>query len=203
MVSPVTLYSTIHTPDQLAWSLTYVGGISLSPAFVVMYVMQEVGISWEDALSLVQNRRYCISPNGGFLTQLKVRTWQPWMDIGIYTLDGLTKYSQSYRNMKRSTRPTTLCNRILNNRELCRGGSGTMMMMQMLFGKIRVQPVYGKPYLWPPAETKKRMIANELTEKKRTRTQWKPEHKPLYFLIREGKIYHCRLCLLFSRPSCL
>ncbi|KAK7682407.1 hypothetical protein QCA50_014612 [Cerrena zonata] len=47
------------------------GGISLSPAFVVMYVMQDIGISWEDALSLVQNRRYCISPNGGFLTQLK------------------------------------------------------------------------------------------------------------------------------------
>ena len=25
-------------------------------------------LSWEDALHLVQNRRYCISPNGGFLT---------------------------------------------------------------------------------------------------------------------------------------
>ncbi|CAL1713354.1 unnamed protein product [Somion occarium] len=47
------------------------GGISLSPSFVVMYVMQEVGLSWEDALHMVQNRRYCISPNGGFLTQLK------------------------------------------------------------------------------------------------------------------------------------
>ena len=48
------------------------GGISLSPAFVVMYVMQHHGLSWEDALHLVQNRRYCISPNGGFLTQIKV-----------------------------------------------------------------------------------------------------------------------------------
>ncbi|EIW59595.1 phosphatases II [Trametes versicolor FP-101664 SS1] len=47
------------------------GGISLSPAFVVMYVMQHHGLSWEDALHLVQNRRYCISPNGGFLTQIK------------------------------------------------------------------------------------------------------------------------------------
>ncbi|PAV17288.1 phosphatases II [Pyrrhoderma noxium] len=26
---------------------------------------------WEDALHMVQNRRYCISPNGGFLTQIK------------------------------------------------------------------------------------------------------------------------------------
>ena len=48
------------------------GGISLSPAFVVMYVMQYYQMSWEDALHTVQNRRYCISPNGGFLTQIKV-----------------------------------------------------------------------------------------------------------------------------------
>jgi len=47
------------------------GGISLSPAFVVMFVMQYYQLSWEDALHMVQNRRYCISPNGGFLTQLK------------------------------------------------------------------------------------------------------------------------------------
>lgn len=47
------------------------GGISLSPAFVVMYVMQHLQIPWEDALHLVQNRRYCISPNSGFLTQIK------------------------------------------------------------------------------------------------------------------------------------
>ncbi|KAF7299156.1 hypothetical protein MIND_00864200 [Mycena indigotica] len=47
------------------------GGISLSPTFVVMFVMQHYQLSWEDALHLVQNRRYCISPNGGFLTQLK------------------------------------------------------------------------------------------------------------------------------------
>jgi len=47
------------------------GGISLSPSFVIMFVMQHHQLSWEDALHLVQNRRYCISPNGGFLTQLK------------------------------------------------------------------------------------------------------------------------------------
>ncbi|KAG5633540.1 hypothetical protein DXG03_007196, partial [Asterophora parasitica] len=33
--------------------------------------MQHYGISWEDALHYVQNRRYCISPNGGFMTQIK------------------------------------------------------------------------------------------------------------------------------------
>ncbi|GBE84883.1 protein-tyrosine phosphatase-like protein [Sparassis latifolia] len=47
------------------------GGISLSPAFVVMYVMQHFQLSWEDALHMVQNRRYCISPNGGFMAQIK------------------------------------------------------------------------------------------------------------------------------------
>ena len=52
----------------------FIGGISLSPAFVVMFVMQHYQLSWEDALHLVQNRRYCISPNGGFLTQIKVRS---------------------------------------------------------------------------------------------------------------------------------
>ncbi|PVF98458.1 phosphatases II [Serendipita vermifera] len=47
------------------------GGISLSPAFVVMFVMEHFQLSCEDALHLVQNRRYCISPNGGFLVQIK------------------------------------------------------------------------------------------------------------------------------------
>lgn len=50
---------------------TQAGGISLSPAFVVMFVMEHYQLSWEDALHMVQNRRYCISPNGGFLTQIK------------------------------------------------------------------------------------------------------------------------------------
>lgn len=38
-----------------------------------MFVMEQYNMSWEDALHLVQNRRYCISPNGGFLTQIKVQ----------------------------------------------------------------------------------------------------------------------------------
>jgi serine/threonine/tyrosine-interacting protein len=37
-----------------------------------MFAMQHYQLTWEDALHLVQNRRYCISPNGGFLTQIKV-----------------------------------------------------------------------------------------------------------------------------------
>jgi hypothetical protein len=48
------------------------GGISLLPAFVIMFVIQHYQLSWEDALHMVQNRRYCISPNSGSLTQIKV-----------------------------------------------------------------------------------------------------------------------------------
>ena len=51
----------------------FIGGISLAPSFVIMFIMQHLKLNWEDALHLVQNRRYCISPNGGFLTQIKVR----------------------------------------------------------------------------------------------------------------------------------
>ncbi|KAF8505353.1 phosphatases II [Hysterangium stoloniferum] len=47
------------------------GGISLSPSFVVMFVMEHHRLDYEDALHLVQNRRYCISPNNGFMTQIK------------------------------------------------------------------------------------------------------------------------------------
>jgi len=59
------------------------GGISLSPAFVIMFVMQHYQLSWEDALHLVQNRRYCISPNCGFLTQIKVCVMNDPIFMGI------------------------------------------------------------------------------------------------------------------------
>jgi protein-tyrosine phosphatase len=49
------------------------GGISLSPSFVIMYVMERFQLAWDDALQMVQNKRYCISPNNGFITQIKVR----------------------------------------------------------------------------------------------------------------------------------
>ncbi|KAG6887722.1 hypothetical protein C0995_013316 [Termitomyces sp. Mi166 len=36
-----------------------------------LYTVTYYKITWEESLHLVQNRRYCISPNGGFLTQIK------------------------------------------------------------------------------------------------------------------------------------
>ena len=59
------------------------GGISISPAFVVMFVMEHFRLSCDDALHMVQNRRYCISPNGGFLSQIKVRIHKCVGGLGI------------------------------------------------------------------------------------------------------------------------
>lgn len=47
------------------------GGISLSPAFVIMFVMEQYQMTSDQAVQLVQNKRYCISPNGGFMSQIK------------------------------------------------------------------------------------------------------------------------------------
>ncbi|KZT56359.1 phosphatases II [Calocera cornea HHB12733] len=47
------------------------GGISLSPTFVILFIMQHNSMSYTEALHYVQNKRYCISPNTGFMAQLK------------------------------------------------------------------------------------------------------------------------------------
>jgi len=47
------------------------GGISLSPAFVIMFVMEQYQMTSDEAIQMVQNKRYCISPNGGFMSQIK------------------------------------------------------------------------------------------------------------------------------------
>ena len=78
--------------------LSSLGGISLSPAFVIMFVMQHYQLSWEDALHLVQNRRYCISPNGGFLTQIKVgrkKIIRQTVDTTGNIVTGIRKHLQS------------------------------------------------------------------------------------------------------------
>jgi len=69
------------------------GGISLSPAFAIMFVMQHFRLSWEDALQYVQNRRYCISPNGGFLTQLKEweSIYRASQAVAGFSTNGLTR----------------------------------------------------------------------------------------------------------------
>lgn len=46
------------------------GGISRSAALVIGYVMERYEMSYSDALHQVQEKRFCIYPNEGFLRQL-------------------------------------------------------------------------------------------------------------------------------------
>jgi len=46
-------------------------GLSLAPAIAIMFAMHHYQLNWEDAMHMVQNRRYCISLNQGFIKQLK------------------------------------------------------------------------------------------------------------------------------------
>ncbi|XP_067011290.1 serine/threonine/tyrosine-interacting protein [Anabrus simplex] len=45
-------------------------GISRSAALVLAYIMEKYGLSCSYAFSLVQQRRFCINPNEGFMQQL-------------------------------------------------------------------------------------------------------------------------------------
>ena len=105
------------------------GGISLSPAFVVMYVMQYYQMSWEDALHTVQNRRYCISPNGGFLTQIKVK----------YVINpGPVQTDKLCRNMSQYTKRALLSLQILLDRPVSLAVSGRKTMKAMIPGKLAI-----------------------------------------------------------------
>ncbi|KAK6621132.1 hypothetical protein RUM43_011438 [Polyplax serrata] len=46
-------------------------GISRSAALVMAYIMQKYGLSSREAFTLVQQRRFCINPNEGFMAQLR------------------------------------------------------------------------------------------------------------------------------------
>uniref|UniRef100_A0A8C4PHE7 Dual specificity phosphatase catalytic domain-containing protein n=1 Tax=Equus asinus asinus TaxID=83772 RepID=A0A8C4PHE7_EQUAS len=43
-----------------------------SAAFVIAYIMETFGMKYRDAFSYVQERRFCINPNAGFVHQLQV-----------------------------------------------------------------------------------------------------------------------------------
>ncbi|XP_002730853.1 serine/threonine/tyrosine-interacting protein B-like [Saccoglossus kowalevskii] len=45
-------------------------GISRSAALVIAYVMETYGLTYRDAFRYVQQRRFCINPNEGFVHQL-------------------------------------------------------------------------------------------------------------------------------------
>ncbi|XP_029165202.1 serine/threonine/tyrosine-interacting protein-like isoform X1 [Nylanderia fulva] len=65
-------------------------GISRSAALVLAYVMETYGISHMEAYLIVQQRRFCINPNDGFMMQL--REYEP-----IYKAEKMLKRSQQNR----------------------------------------------------------------------------------------------------------
>uniref|UniRef100_A0A8C5XPS4 Serine/threonine/tyrosine-interacting protein n=1 Tax=Microcebus murinus TaxID=30608 RepID=A0A8C5XPS4_MICMU len=46
-------------------------GISRSAAFVIAYIMETFGMKYREAFAYVQERRFCINPNIGFVHQLQ------------------------------------------------------------------------------------------------------------------------------------
>jgi len=46
------------------------GGISRSAALAIAYIMEKYGLTIKDAFTLVQQNRFCINPNEGFMAQL-------------------------------------------------------------------------------------------------------------------------------------
>ncbi|XP_053800624.1 serine/threonine/tyrosine-interacting protein isoform X2 [Vidua chalybeata] len=49
-------------------------GISRSAALVIAYIMETFGVKYRDAFTYVQERRFCINPNAGFVHQLQIFT---------------------------------------------------------------------------------------------------------------------------------
>ncbi|KAK9295043.1 hypothetical protein QLX08_010523 [Tetragonisca angustula] len=72
-------------------------GISRSAALVLAYVMETYGLSQTRAYALVQQRRFCINPNEGFMAQL--REYEP-----IYQAQKTLKNGQQNLSRERTKR---------------------------------------------------------------------------------------------------
>jgi serine/threonine/tyrosine-interacting protein len=58
-----------------------VGGISRAPCFVIAYLMERQGMTFDQAYTTVQNKRFCINPTEAFFGQMKVEE----IDVGLRT----------------------------------------------------------------------------------------------------------------------
>ncbi|XP_014482246.1 PREDICTED: serine/threonine/tyrosine-interacting protein-like isoform X2 [Dinoponera quadriceps] len=72
-------------------------GISRSAALVLAYMMETYGLSQTQAYAIVQQRRFCINPNEGFMTQL--REYEP-----IYQAQKTLRNGQQSHVRERSKR---------------------------------------------------------------------------------------------------
>ncbi|KAJ8672375.1 hypothetical protein QAD02_003634 [Eretmocerus hayati] len=78
-------------------------GISRSAALVIAYLMETFGLSHLDAFSIVQQRRFCINPNDGFMAQL--REFEP-----IYMAKNTVKDNENSSANQRSKRTFGMSN---------------------------------------------------------------------------------------------
>uniref|UniRef100_A0A0F7Z5D0 Serine/threonine/tyrosine-interacting protein-like n=1 Tax=Crotalus adamanteus TaxID=8729 RepID=A0A0F7Z5D0_CROAD len=74
-------------------------GISRSAALVIAYIMETFGVKYRDAFTYVQERRFCINPNAGFVHQLQ--------EYEAIYLAKLTIQMMSPRQLERSLSVTT------------------------------------------------------------------------------------------------
>jgi len=58
-------------------------GMSRSATFVIAYIMSKYKLPYMDAMKLVREKRFCISPNVGFIQQLK--EFEPICNANEYT----------------------------------------------------------------------------------------------------------------------
>uniref|UniRef100_A0A2D4KU05 Dual specificity phosphatase catalytic domain-containing protein n=1 Tax=Micrurus paraensis TaxID=1970185 RepID=A0A2D4KU05_9SAUR len=70
-----------------------------SAALVIAYIMETFGVKYRDAFTYVQERRFCINPNAGFVHQLQ--------EYEAIYLAKLTIQMMSPRQLERSLSETT------------------------------------------------------------------------------------------------
>jgi hypothetical protein len=56
------------------WLITVPQGVSRSPSVIIAYLIRNMGMTFDNAVALVQRQRACIKPNSGFVAAL--REWE-------------------------------------------------------------------------------------------------------------------------------
>lgn len=77
-------------------------GVSRSPAIVIAYLIHNLGMSYEQAYTLVKRRRPCINPNPGFVAAL--RAWEErWRASAPPPPPQLRRFNTSYTSSSTGT----------------------------------------------------------------------------------------------------
>lgn len=85
---------------------TFLQGVSRSPAIVIAYLIQSLGMSYDQAYTLVKCCRPCINPNPGFVATL--RAWESrWRSSAPQPLPQFRRANTSYPGMASADLATT------------------------------------------------------------------------------------------------